>query len=349
MPSSLNLSYLDIVNRADNFHLYPPKPSAEALVPFLLSPSHSAYPPIGLIRPSVLLELQKDKEWRKSHGLKEIWDIQLAPLAHRSYVAFAPSCNTPAKRTRAMKETCTRWRDSGIFPDIIGPSKWRSEWYDVYRTPFGALRVEGGEPMEYEGGEKEENYAFSMERSACALFGVVTFGVHLSVYEEDEDGIRMWIPRRAKTKPTWPGYLDNSVAGGIPGGITPYESIVKEAMEEASLPADLVHKYIKATGCISYFYQTDRGWLQPEVEFVYDMRVPKGEIDLRPMDGEVESFALLPLDEVISHMRAGEFKANCAIVIIDFLIRKGLITPENEPDFLEIITRLHGRFDIERW
>ena len=90
----------------------------------------------------------------------------------------------------------------------------------------------------------------------------------------------------------WPGYLDNSVAGGIPGGITPYESIVKEAMEEASLPADLVHKYIKAAGCISYFYQTDRGWLQPEVEFVYDMRVPKGEIDLRPMDGEVESFAV---------------------------------------------------------
>ena len=202
MPSSLNLSYLDLVNRADNFHLYPPKPSAEALVPFLLSPSYSAYSPIGLIRPSVLLELQKDKEWRKSRGLKEIWDIQLAPLARRSYVAFAPSCNTPAKRARAMKETCTRWRDSGIFPDIIGPSKWRSEWYDVYRTPFGALRVGGGDPMEYQGGEKEENYAFSMERSACALFGVVTFGVHLSVYEENEDGIRMWIPRRAKTKPT---------------------------------------------------------------------------------------------------------------------------------------------------
>jgi hypothetical protein len=41
---------------------------------------------------------------------------------------------------------------------------------------------------------------------------------------------------------------------------------------------------------VSYYYQTDDGWLQPEVEFVYDMRVEPGEVRLTPMDGEVESF-----------------------------------------------------------
>lgn len=30
--------------------------------------------------------------------------------------------------------------------------------------------------------------------------------------------------------------------------------------------------------------------------------------------------------------------------MLDFLIRHGVVTPENEPDFLEIVTRLHGRF-----
>ena len=37
------------------------------------------------------------------------------------------------------------------------------------------------------------------------------------------------------------------------------------------------------------------------------------------------------------------------LVIIDFMIRKGIITPDNEPDFQEIVTRLHGRFEHDRW
>ncbi len=37
------------------------------------------------------------------------------------------------------------------------------------------------------------------------------------------------------------------------------------------------------------------------------------------------------------------------LVIIDLLIRRGYITPDNEADFLEILTRLHGRFDYDSW
>ena len=37
------------------------------------------------------------------------------------------------------------------------------------------------------------------------------------------------------------------------------------------------------------------------------------------------------------------------LVIIDFMIRRGIITPDNEPDYQEIVTRLHGRFDYDRW
>ncbi len=31
------------------------------------------------------------------------------------------------------------------------------------------------------------------------------------------------------------------------------------------------------------------------------------------------------------------------------MIRHGYVTPDNEADFQEIVTRLHGRFDYERW
>jgi len=64
----------------------------------------------------------------------------------------------------------------------------------------------------------------------------------------------------------WPGYLDNSVAGGTASGVGIFESLVKESMEEASLEEDFVRKHARAVGAVSYFFRTKTGWLQPEVE-----------------------------------------------------------------------------------
>jgi hypothetical protein len=38
-------------------------------------------------------------------------------------------------------------------------------------------------------------------------------------------------------------------------------------------------------------------------------------------------------------------------VLIDLFIRLGYITgtPDNEPDFMNIVTRLHSRSDYEKW
>jgi hypothetical protein len=36
-------------------------------------------------------------------------------------------------------------------------------------------------------------------------------------------------------------------------------------------------------------------------------------------------------------------------VLIDFMVRHGHLTPENEPRYIEITQRLHGQFDLERW
>ena len=58
--------------------------------------------------------------------------------------------------------------------------------------------------------------------------------------------MKIWVPKRAKTKQTWPGYLDNSVAGGLPSGLSPFECLVKEVMEEASIPEDLVRSSAKS-------------------------------------------------------------------------------------------------------
>jgi len=44
------------------------------------------------------------------------------------------------------------------------------------------------------------------------------------------------------------------------------ESLVNESMEEASLEEDLIRKHAQAVGVVSYFFRTNTGWLQPEVE-----------------------------------------------------------------------------------
>ncbi|MCK4868615.1 MAG: DUF4743 domain-containing protein, partial [Alphaproteobacteria bacterium] len=58
----------------------------------------------------------------------------------------------------------------------------------------------------------------------------------------------------------------------------------------------------------------------------------------------VESFELWPVERVIETVRETfEFKFNCNLVIIDFLIRHGLIDADNEPDYMALCLGLRRR------
>ena len=96
---------------------------------------------------------------------------------------------------------------------------------------------------------------------------------------------------------------------------------------------------------ISYFYQTKSGFCQPEVEYTYDLPLPS-DVVLIPVDGEAESFELLPWRQVLKLVKVGEFKPNCALVLIDFFIRHGLLKVEDEPDYLEISSELKNKLNL---
>ncbi|KZV80430.1 hypothetical protein EXIGLDRAFT_733019 [Exidia glandulosa HHB12029] len=317
------MTFLPIITECDNFR--PLKDGSLALFYLSLSTPAEDRQLVGLLRPDIV-ELLVDYNARCSKPAFEIG----RSTTNKKAVGFNASVDTPDKRSAVMRELGHRWRDDGLFADVIGGRLWRDELYAVRASPFL-------------GWSPTAPPAFVMERVVCALFGIVTYGVHLTCYTPD---YRFWVPRRSKTKQTWPGYLDNTVAGGMPAGLTPFDSILKEAMEEASLPEDFVRQHIKAVGSVTYFFQTPKSHLQPEVQYVYDLCIPDGaDIVPKPHDDEVESFELCTVDEVKRGMLAGHFKPNCALVLVDFLIRHGFITAENEPNYLEIITRLHGRFD----
>lgn len=118
-------------------------------------------------------------------------------------------------------------------------------------------------------------------------------------------------------------------------------------MEEAGIPQSLSSQ-CRGVGAISYFMELSRG-LYPEIQFVYDLQIPN---DFKPQntDGEVGAFYHLTLNEVLEKIRNNEFKPNCALITIDFLIRHGHISPENELDYVEIVAGCHKNlFDLEQF
>jgi 8-oxo-dGTP pyrophosphatase MutT (NUDIX family) len=145
--------------------------------------------------------------------------------------------------------------------------------------------------------------------------------------------------------------LDNAVAGGIASGESPFESLVRECGEEASLDEEFVRSSARACGTVTYWYIRDEraggetNLMQPEVQYIYDLELPEDTIP-KPGDDEVEQFYLLSVDEVQEAMRKGEFKPNCALVVLDFLIRHGILTTENERDYIEIVSRLHRKLEF---
>ncbi len=179
---------------------------------------------------------------------------------------------------------------------------------------------------------------FNVERAAVPLLGVIGYGVHLNGYVRDGDRLAMWIGRRSLTKHTAPGKLDQLVAGGQPAGLSLADNLVKECAEEASLPPEMVAHAV-SVGAVSYCTEQPEG-LRRDVLFNYDLELPP---DFTPVntDGEIAEFFLWPIEQVAETVRDTDaFKFNCALVVIDFLIRHGILPPDH-PEYLELVEGLH--------
>ena len=76
------------------------------------------------------------------------------------------------------------------------------------------------------------------------------------------------------------------------------------------------------------------------MQFCFDLELPSNFVP-RNTDGEIESFALWPIERVAETVaETREFKDNCNLVIIDFLIRHGFIPPD-DPDYVALVRGLH--------
>ncbi|KAI9591990.1 NUDIX hydrolase domain-like protein [Syncephalis fuscata] len=240
------------------------------------------------------------------------------------HVAFTPAYNSMETRSKVVAELMDTWRKNDRFPAL--------QLYAAYKTERSAV------------GDSSST-AFVVERSGAVLFGILTFGVHLNLYTKcKETGrIHMWIAQRSSTKPTWPGCLDNAVAGGVAFGDSIHKTAIKECSEEANL-CEADARKAQPAGAISYFTVTELG-IAPEVQYIYDLELTD-DVKLVPNDGEVDHFYLWDMDEVRLNMEADKFKPNCGMVAIDFMLRHGIIN-ETETGYLEMQQRLHRRLVLD--
>ncbi|MCX5614318.1 MULTISPECIES: NUDIX hydrolase [Bombella] len=193
-----------------------------------------------------------------------------------------------------------------------------NEWFDV-RTPEGTIIGQ-------------------IDRALIPVFGVEASGVHMNGLVRKTDGLYLWVAHRSPHKRLDPSKLDHLVAGGMSSGLTPLETLVKEAEEEAAIPADIAQQAHHASTL--HYAMTRPEGLRRDKLYCYDLTLPETFIP-HANDGEVESFHLTPIQEVFQRVReSDDFKFNVNLVLLDLFLRLEMF---DKQDSLLLTRALHGQ------
>ena len=247
------------------------------------------------------------------HGLAQrLLGDSAAFQGDETVLRLSPAFADLESRSQAMADAASRLVADGTLPKLRGED-------------FPAASTHAGLPL------------FKIDRNAVALFGIKACGVHMNGFVARPDGPHLWIGRRAKDKSIAPGKLDHLVAGGQPHGLGIRENLIKECAEEAAISESLAARAIP-TGIVSYLMEYEGG-VRDDVLFVFDLELPD-DFQPRNTDGEIEEFMLWPAERVLREIDTTDnFKFNVNLVMIDFLIRHGVIAPER-PDYLDLLAGL---------
>lgn len=212
-------------------------------------------------------------------------------------VTLLPGCATFEARSAALATLARQLADAG---HVRG---WRNELFAV--TP--ALDAP----------------AFAVvERAAARFLGLLTFASHMNGIIDGERA--MWISRRSEAKAVDPGMWDNLVAGGMPHGSGPLETLVRECDEESGIPPDIA---ARATphGVIEVLRTIPEG-VQWEHVYVYDLLLPPGFVP-HNRDGEVAEHRRIEPGALLAIMADRAMTVDATLVTLDTLCRRGWTPP----------------------
>ncbi|MBB3193511.1 NUDIX hydrolase [Roseateles terrae] len=243
--------------------------------------------PVGWIHPMRIPALQACwPELHLSPGLAR-WDASgLAPAQRSERIGIVAS----ALRER---QAITGWRDEAF----------------ACEQPVSDPCAERGEML------------FALERAAFRFFGLRSRAVHINGFLP---GGRLLCGRRAMSKATDPGRLDNLAAGGVPVGEAFDACAQRELWEEAGVPLGL-SALLQPRGQLRSTRMTPEG-LHDEVLHIYHLVLPPGFVASN-QDGEVSEFLSFDLESLAQRLMRDEFSVDAAAVTA-----WGLMHPEGGAD-----------------
>lgn len=216
----------------------------------------------------------------------------LGPVAADT-VALLPGCHTVAARNAALATLARQLADAG---HVRG---WRNELFAVTpaldATPFAVI-----------------------ERAAARFLGLLTFASHMNGIVEGQRAL--WISRRSPSKAVDPGMWDNLVAGGMPAGSDPLETLVRECDEESGIPPALASR-AEAHGVIDVLREIPEG-VQWERVYVYDLVLPADFVP-HNRDGEVAEHRHIDPEALLAIMADLAMTVDATLVTLDALRRRG--------------------------
>jgi len=220
-------------------------------------------------------------------------------------LAFVDGLSTCELRTRALEAVSRSLANEGVL------TAWRDERY--------AASHAWGAPA-----------AFMLERAAARYFGLHTYAAHANGIVCDGRAVRMWLARRSPRKPIDPGQLDNLVGGGMAAGEEPDATLVREAWEEAGVPADVAANARRVATL--HIERAVPDGFQRETIFAYDLPLPSDFVPAN-QDGEAVEHRCVGLDEVARLIARADgddrMTVDASLVALDCLDRHGSVPADS--------------------
>jgi 8-oxo-dGTP pyrophosphatase MutT (NUDIX family) len=149
--------------------------------------------------------------------------------------------------------------------------------------------------------DDEQPPLLAVERAGFRFLGMRSHAVHINGFTPDG---RLWCGRRALTKATDPGMLDNVTAGGLPAGESPLGCALRELQEEAGAVLEDARSLHDA-GLVRTARMDAGGW-HDETLLVYNWACADGW-EPANQDGEVAGFVCLNAAQTFAQIEAGAF------------------------------------------
>jgi len=94
-------------------------------------------------------------------------------------------------------------------------------------------------------------------------------------------------------------------------------------------------------GVLPFPNRSPQGWILPGLYYLYDLPMPPDmEPKVNEADGEVEGFEIMDVATVFNRLLEGRFKPSSTMALVNFLIRHGYISEQNEPRYADVCLRL---------